>query len=160
METAILYYKIYNNQVVAADYIQWALHQLEQDQSSTSLNVLASLQEPLNIFEVEDYFHKAIKELNIEKPTIYTAVQQYMNLLLEKIIQKEASIIDLAYDIYKITWEKSDDEKLEAAWYEISEQINDYRHGDNINNLTEEELNNLITKEANHWLEKSKGTSQ
>ena len=158
MDTTILYYKIYNNQVVATDYIQWAQQQLPKDEYSVSVNVLAALQEPLNIFEVEDYFHRASKELNLQKPTIQTAVQQYINLLLGKIIQKEGPLMDLAYDIYKITWEHSDDEELEVAWYEISEKIDDYRYGDNINKLTEEELNNLIIKEANYWLHKSKGT--
>ena len=158
MDTAILYYKIYNNQVVSADYIQWAQQQLQKDEYSVSVNVLAALQEPFNIFEVEDYFHRASKELNLQKPTIQTAVQQYIILILGEIIQKEDSLIDLAYDIYKITWEHIDDDDLEAAWYEISEKIDDYRYGNHINKLTEEELNNLIIKEANYWLHKSKGT--
>ena len=156
METAILYYKIYNNQVTATDYIEWAHHQLQQGQSSTSLNVLASLQEPLNIFEVEDYFIRVAKEINLVKPTIQTAVQKFIHHLLEKIIQKEGLLMDLAYEIYKLTWEHSEDEELEAAWYEISEEIDDYRYGDNINKISEEELNNLITKEATFWLHKLK----
>ena len=154
MDTAILYYKIYNKQVVATDYIQWAQHQLQKDESSKSLNVLAALQEPLNIFEVEDYFNRAAKEIKLVKPTIQIVVQQYIYHLLEKIIQKEETPTELAYEIYKIAWEHSEDEELEVAWYEISEQIDDYSYGDNINKMSEEELNNLITKEAIYWLHK------
>ena len=56
MDTNMLYYKIYEGDVKSCDYIKWAMNMLENDCSSASLNVLSALDEPLNIFEVEDYF--------------------------------------------------------------------------------------------------------
>ncbi|PGZ90953.1 hypothetical protein [Bacillus sp. AFS029533] len=69
MNTNILYFKIYEHEVTSSDYVNWAIEMLLNDYLTDSLIILASFIEPLNIFEVEDYFQRSIKELNISKPT-------------------------------------------------------------------------------------------
>ena len=56
MDTNMLYYKIYEGDVKPCDYIKWAMNMLDNECFSASLNILSALEEPLNIFEVEDYF--------------------------------------------------------------------------------------------------------
>lgn len=90
MDTGVLFYKIFEKKVVAADYIEWAFCMLQNGRSTTSLNVLGSLKKPLNLFEVEDYFNKAIKELNIARPTYIMSVRHYVRYLLREIVDDPA----------------------------------------------------------------------
>ncbi|TDL85937.1 hypothetical protein E2R55_23345 [Vibrio vulnificus] len=68
MDTKILYYKKFEGSVKSIDYVNWAIHMLEKDFSTQSLNILSSFSEPLNIFEVEDYFSRIIRELSLQEP--------------------------------------------------------------------------------------------
>ena len=63
MDTKILYYKKFKGEEMPINYINWANSMLENENSTTSLNILASLREPLNIFEIEEYFKRALGEL-------------------------------------------------------------------------------------------------
>ncbi|WP_129692260.1 hypothetical protein [Gottfriedia acidiceleris] len=76
MNTNILYFKIYENEVTSSDYVNWAIEMLLNDYITDSLINLASFNEPLNIFEVEEYFQRSIKELNISEPT-HQACEEY-----------------------------------------------------------------------------------
>ncbi|MBO1911491.1 hypothetical protein J4G37_42725, partial [Microvirga sp. 3-52] len=77
MDTNMLYYKIYKGDVKSYDYIKWAIKMLENDCSSASINVLSALEEPLNIFEVEDYFNRASSEIDLRKPSCEECNQSY-----------------------------------------------------------------------------------
>lgn len=57
MDLKVLFYKKSEQLVTPADYVNWALSMLEDDFSSEFLYILSSLREPLNLFEVEDYFN-------------------------------------------------------------------------------------------------------
>ena len=131
MDTRVLYYKIYERKVLATDYIGWAFYMLRNGKSTPSLNKLVSLIKPLNIFEVEEYFNRAINELNIAKPSYEESVRHYVRTLLREIIDDPSKAIDKAYDIYKIDREHFLDEEQDV-WYEISEMIDDLLYGDNI----------------------------
>ncbi|QGH34158.1 hypothetical protein GI584_09045 [Gracilibacillus salitolerans] len=63
METNALFYKIQKRIVSTEDYIKWSYTLLESNVSSPSLNIISSLSSDENIFEVEDYFKRALKEL-------------------------------------------------------------------------------------------------
>ncbi|MFG6497012.1 hypothetical protein P8610_16750 [Fictibacillus sp. UD] len=135
MDTFILYYKIYNKTVVSKDYISWAFHMLENNHSSYSINVLSSLSEAVNIFEVEDYFRRAAKEIQLQQPSYQVCSIHYLQHLATQILLDETHAIDLAYEIYEVMREL-DDTPNYKTWYEISELIDDYRYGDNPTNLT------------------------
>ncbi|CRK84535.1 hypothetical protein [Neobacillus massiliamazoniensis] len=154
MDTKILYYKIYESDVKPVDYVDWAIQMLMDGCSAKSLNILSSLKEPLNIFEVEDYFMRASNELNIIKPIHEECAKYYIWELLIKIINDENTAIDIAYKIYEVVREHSNNDEL-SIWYEISEKIDDFRYGDNTDNVSEEELKTQIVEEAKKQLKET-----
>lgn len=151
MDTGVLYYKIFERKVLACDYIGWAFYMLHNGKSTSSLNVLVSLKKPLNIFEVEEYFNRAINELNIVRPSYEESARHYVRYLLKEIVDDPSKAIDNAYDIYNIAREHFLDEEQDI-WYEISEMIDDFLYGDNIKNITRTSLTKVIVLESEHQL--------
>ncbi|QEY20654.1 hypothetical protein D0S48_08040 [Psychrobacillus sp. AK 1817] len=151
METKMLYYKIFEKKVEPVDYVNWSTQMSENSDTSTSLNILSSLRETLNIFEVEDYFHRAVRELSMEEPTQDECSKYYFWYLLKQIIDNESIAINYAYEIYQVVREEFVSEELNV-WYEISEMIDDYRYGDNVEGITRESLITTIVKEAEKQL--------
>lgn len=147
METKMLYYKIFEKKVEPVDYVNWAIKMLENSDTSTSLNILSSLSENLNIFEVEGYFHRAVRELGIEESSQDECSKYYFCYLLKQIIDNESNAINYAYEIYQVVREEFVNEELNI-WYEISEMIDDYRYGDNVEGITRESLITTIVKVA------------
>ncbi|QKE76093.1 hypothetical protein HPK19_25145 (plasmid) [Arthrobacter citreus] len=147
MDTKILYYKIYEFEVTSNDYVNWAIEMLLNNHSTYSLNILASLNEPLNIFEVEEYFNRTLNELNLSVPSHQECAESYLIHLAKKIIDNENNAIDFAYEMYKTVREHFINEEL-SVWYEISEMIDDYRYGDNIGKITKDVLITKIVEEA------------
>lgn len=155
MDTNMLYYKIYEGDVKSCDYIKWAMNMLENDCSSDSLNVLSALGEPLNIFEVEDYFRRASREIELRKPSCEECTQYYMNHLLKTILEDKNNAVEVAYEVYEVIREQGYTGDL-SKWFEISEMIDDFRYGDNVTNITRVSLISTIVEEANNQLRKSK----
>ena len=124
---------------------------LENEVSTTSLNILASLREPLNIFEVEDYFNRALDELDIEEPLYEECAKCYIRYLLIQIVDDNNKAMNLAYEIYEVIREHFTNEELDK-WFEISEMIDDYRYGDNIKNLTKDFIITIIVALAKKQL--------
>ncbi|PID16713.1 hypothetical protein CSV63_02160 [Sporosarcina sp. P34] len=151
MNTGVLYYKIFERKVLATDYIEWAFYMLHNGKSTPSLNVLVSLSKPLNTFEVEEYFNRAITELNIAIPSSEESARHYVRYLLRETIDDPSKAIDNAYDIYKIVREHFLDEEQDI-WYEISEMIDDLLYGDNIKDITRTSLTKCIVLESEHQL--------
>ncbi|TWE08003.1 hypothetical protein FB550_10114 [Neobacillus bataviensis] len=125
MDTPFLFYKIHQGDVDPIDYINWALKMLENNNDSFSLNIHSSLSEPLNIFEVEDYFKRALSELKLQEPAFEECAEYYIQQLAKRIFKEEDSAIDLAYKIDEIVRELDISEGLEG-WYNISEMIDDF----------------------------------
>ena len=151
LDIKILYYKKFKGTEKAIDYVHWAYHMLENEVSTTSLNIHASLRAPLNIFEVEDYFNRALDELGIEVPLFEECAKCYIRFLLMQIVDDNNKAIDLAYEIYEVIREHFSNEELNK-WFEISEMIDDYRYGDNIDNFTKEFIITIIVQEAKKQL--------
>lgn len=148
MDTKILYFKIYECKVTSDDYVNWAIAMLIKGYSTYSLNILASLRDPLNIFEVEEYFNRAFIELSLREPTHQECVESYLSHLMRRIVENENNAIDIAYDdVYFMVRDHFINEEL-LVWYEISEMIDDYRYGDNIEKITKEVLITKIVEEA------------
>ncbi len=155
MNTFILYYKIYTKTVTSKDYISWAFHMLENDHSSYSINVLSSLSEPANMFEVENYFRRAAKEIQLPEPSNTAGTIHYLQHLAKKILLDETHAIHLAYEIYEVMREM-DDAPDYPTWYEVSELIDDYRYGDNTTNLTLPALLTSIQRASKQLLQYKK----
>ncbi|MFC6039531.1 hypothetical protein ACFPYN_08850 [Paenisporosarcina macmurdoensis] len=151
METKMLYYKIFEKKVEPVDYVNWAIKMLENSDTSTSLSILSSLSEPLNIFEVENYFNRAVRELGMEEPSQDDCSKYYFWYLVKQITDNESNAINYAYEIYQVVREEFVSEELNV-WYEISVMIDDYQYGDNVEGITREALITLIVKEAKKQL--------
>ncbi|MET3322367.1 UNVERIFIED_ORG: hypothetical protein ABIC97_005503 [Peribacillus simplex] len=151
MDTKILYYKKFEGSVKSIDYVNWAIHMLENDFSTQSLSILSSFNESLNIFEVEDYFSRAIRELSLQEPLHEECAKYYIYELLRKILNDEDDVLEIAYEIYNVIREHFTNEEL-SVWYDISEKIDDFRYGDNITNITKGNLITTIVKEAKKQL--------
>ncbi|MER2154018.1 MAG: hypothetical protein ABS917_07500 [Solibacillus sp.] len=151
MDTKILYYNRFKSKEMPIDYINWANSMLENDTSTTSLNILASLREPLNIFEIEEYFKRALGELSMTEPSIEECAKHYIRHLLKEILNDKNNAIKLANQIYEVVREHFFNGELEI-WYEISEMIDDFRYGDNPRNITHEFLISTIVHETKKQL--------
>ncbi len=156
MDTNFLYYKKFEGNVLPIDYVSWAYKMLENGFSSPSLNILSSLEEPFNIFEVEQFLKRVITELKLTEPSYEESTEGYVQYLLHQIILDNESAINSAYEIYKVLREYFDyDNPNLVNWYEISEMIDDFRYGNNAKNISKECLIKIIVQEANTQLEKN-----
>ncbi|MFJ8258555.1 hypothetical protein ACIQ4Z_15010 [Peribacillus asahii] len=155
MDTPILFYKIYQSDVKPIDYIRWALEMLKNDCTSFSLNILSSLSEPLNIFEVEDYFRRALREINLQEPSFEECAEYYIQYLSKKLLEDKNNAIDLAYKIYEVVGNLDYPEDLDG-WYNISDMIDDFRYGDNISKVSKVALIITIKREAKKQLSRKK----
>ncbi|MGG3798379.1 hypothetical protein [Metabacillus fastidiosus] len=151
MDILLLFYKKYKGEVEPVDYINWALKMLENNHFSFSINILSSLREPLNIFEIEDYFRRALKELDLQEPLYEECAEYYIWYLSKQILKDKENALDIAYGIYKVV----DYPENLAEWFNISEMIDDFRYGDNYLNLDKAALITIIMKEAQNQLERS-----
>lgn len=156
MNTLLLFYKIYQNQdIKTVDYINWAFTMLKNNCSSFSLNILSSLREPLNIFEVEDYFRRALSEMELQEPLYEECARYYILHLSEKILQDKNNVFDIVYDINTVVRDIDYPEDLEE-WLNISDMIDEFQYGGNYFKLTKEELIATIMYEAKNQLKNNK----
>ena len=155
MDTNMLYYKIYEGDVKSRDYIKWAMNMLDNDCSSTNLNILSGLEEPLNIFEVEDYFNRASREIDLRVPSREECNQYYKIHLLKTILEDKNNAIDLAYEVYKVVREEINTEVF-SRWFELSEIIDDFLYSDNVENLTRTYLTSVIVQVAKNQIKEGR----
>lgn len=149
MEINRLFYIISEGQIEAKDYVKWAYSMVENKYTSPALNTLAFLEEPLNIFEVEQFFKRVLEELNLDEPTYEEQRNGQIQYLLQQIILEKDYAIRNGSEIYKIYRNNFDyDHHKTLVWYEISEMIDDFQYGDNINNYSEELLVQTIIQKA------------
>ena len=154
MDTRKLFYDIYRNNVTAEQhYLPWALCMLEKDYESPSLYILASLQSPYNIFEVEDYFRRTIEELKITVPSEQACIDYMIYTRLQKIVQDKDMAITEAYELYDMFF-KLDCPRELIAWVHIGDLIDGFQYGGNGLEVTEEVLIQEIIREAKNHLKK------
>lgn len=119
MNLKVLFHKKSENLVTPADYVEWALSMLENDVSSESLYILSSLREPLNLFEVEDYFDRTFKELNLTVPFPEKCARAYIEMLCKDIVSCGSAPFPIIDNIYLVVREYALHEL--TVWYDISE---------------------------------------
>ncbi len=157
MNTLQLFYKIYQNHkdIKSVDYINWALTMLEDNCSSFSLNILSSISEPLNIFEVEDYFRRALSEMELQEPSYEECVRYNILQLSEKLLQDKKNVFEIVYDINLVIRDIDYPEDLKE-WFIISDMVDEFQYGGNDFNLTKEEVITAIMDEAKNQLKNNK----
>ncbi|MFD2216432.1 hypothetical protein [Metabacillus endolithicus] len=158
METNALFYKIKKGIVTIEDYLKWSQHLLERNESSPSINAISSFSNDDNIFEIEDYFKRALEEIEIKQPSHVTSARGYIAHLAMRIIilENPSEILDLAYRIFRIVGKELlyPDDLIE--WYEISEMIDILRYGDDVHLEFEKDVITKIKTEANLLLKNDK----
>ncbi|MGE7780378.1 hypothetical protein ACQKL0_10495 [Peribacillus sp. NPDC097264] len=152
VETKILFYKRYEGKAKAIDYVNWAYQKLIDGSSVDSLKTLASFREPLNQFEVEDYFQRVIKEWKMPVPTHEECAKAYLHHLLRQIVGEDRHVTHIAYEVYEVVREHFNELNV---WYDISEMIDEFHCGENRlrGNLTWEQFLSMIKREAEKQLE-------
>jgi hypothetical protein len=152
MDTPKLFYHIYKNNVTAEQhYLPWALFMLEKDYESPSLYILASLQKPYNIFEVEDYFRRTVEELKIIVPSEQECIDYMVYTRLQNIVKDEDLAITEAHELYNMFCELDCPQEL-VAWVHISDLIDNFQYEDNDLKVTKEVLLQEIIREAKNHL--------
>ncbi|WML34330.1 hypothetical protein [Clostridium sp. OS1-26] len=155
--TDILFYKIYKQSVCVDDYINWAYSMLGNNIESEEICIISSFTKSDNIFEVEEYFHKALKNLEVEEPSFDSCSRSYIKHLSEKILNNNEEIFDLAYDIYHIVASLDYPEEL-MEWYEISEMIDSINYNTFYNEyFTRSDVEEKIIQQAKLQIESLSG---
>lgn len=83
--------------------IAWAMRLLEQDIESEAVAILAGISNPINEFEVDEYFIKALSDLSIERPPYAEALWGYTKAVATEVIngvQSPDEGVSLIYEIY------------------------------------------------------------
>jgi hypothetical protein len=121
------------------------------------LNIISASSSAENIFEIEDYFKRALNELGIKAPTIEISARAYIAFLASNILKVESlsEMFDLAYKIFQIVAELQYPEDL-MEWYEISEMIEQIQYDDLPLEFNKENVKLKIEKEAKYILEVNK----
>lgn len=146
MELVELYHKIYTKKVLAEDYVQWAKHSLYLD--VYEIKKLASMDtRKLNIFEVEEMFADAIKSAELTAPTMEECSEYHLKRLHACLLVPNEEAISIVKEIYNFTVEHDLFEE-QMTWQEISDAIDDFHYGDNLNKYTHVKISEMIMKQA------------
>lgn len=159
MENEGVAYKIHKGTITAGDYIAWSHQVLEQNIASPSVNIIASLALNTSLFEVEDYFQKALTELQLELPAIESSSRATIALLASEILKEEneAQLAELAQGIFRIVVDLHYPEDL-IGWYDISEMQDQLTYDTAPLPFTREDVHVKMKEEAGRLLERaSKG---
>ncbi len=153
MDGHTLVYKIHKGTVAVEDYIMWSHTLLQNNVSSNSLNIIASLAPNHNLFEVEDYFKKALNELQIELPVIEPSSRAYIALLATEILRKEneTELFHLAQEIFGIVVNLQYPEDL-IEWYNMSEMLDRLNYDTAPLDFTKEDVKAKLKEEARRFL--------
>jgi hypothetical protein len=83
---------------------------------------------------VEDYFKRAVRELEIQQPSFEFSARGYIGLLANQIIKEEnrSKMFDLAYRIFRIVGTELYYPNDLIEWYEISEMIDRIRYDNDV----------------------------
>jgi hypothetical protein len=108
--------------ISAEDYAVWAGEMLVQNHDSTSLRILAGLNRRDSIFEAQDYFLRAMKELNLEEPEPDAAVREYARETAKQIIDGQIEPQQGVRALYQICVATEYPEEL-MIWYELDDAL-------------------------------------
>jgi hypothetical protein len=103
-ETKKLIAKLYMNKAYSENLVDWAVSCLENGIDSKNIRILASMQKGFSFYEVEDYFHRSLKDLGWQYPSKEEALIWYLKNLAKKILSGEVDAIEGCHKIYNIAY--------------------------------------------------------
>ena len=140
-----LYFKSYRQSLQASDYIKWAQDHLYLDDPVTKK--LAAMPQDSNFFEVHEVFEKMRNIHQFKEPTVLECAMHHITQLHAELLLPNSNAISLVDELYAVSVE-FDLVNEQMAWQGLSDAIDDVRHGDNLEGVTEQELHMLIRKQA------------
>lgn len=140
-----LYFKSYRQSLQASDYIKWAQDHLYLDDPVTKK--LAAMPQDSNFFEVHEMFEKMRNIHQFKEPTVLECAMHHISQLHAELLLPNSNAISLVDELYAVSVE-FDLVNEQMAWQGLSDAIDDVRHGDNLEGVTEQELHMLIRKQA------------
>lgn len=131
----------------------WSHTLLQNNVSSYSLNIIASLAPNHNLFEVEDYFKKALNELQMELPVIEPSSRAYIALLASEILREEneTELFHLAQEIFGVVVDLQYPEDL-IEWYNMSEMLDRLNYDTAPLDFNKDDVKAKIKEEARRLL--------
>lgn len=144
-------------QISAADYIDWAIEMLMQDYDSPNLRILAGLDRRNSIFEVEAYFLRSMKELNIEELEPKTAIRAYVCEIAKGIIDGSfSSPMKAVENLYRM-WVDTDYDFDCEVWIDLNDALFSLYTGEfpyTYPSATLENIDDLVKQEAARFIAK------
>ncbi|KIL53497.1 hypothetical protein KP77_04730 [Jeotgalibacillus alimentarius] len=131
----------------ASDYIDWAQHHLYLDDSEIKKLAGMSLKELVNLFEIEKMFDDAMKSLQLKAPSEEECANAYIKGLHSKLLMPVLHADQIAKEIYRCTIAHEFFEE-QVRWQDVSDMIDDFQYGDNVNGYTTDQINRIITTHA------------
>lgn len=145
IELLELYYKKYTDTVKESDYVEWANHYLYMD--VLEIKKLASMREPFNLFEIEEMFDRAMKEIQREAPSKELCLNDHIKNLHSQLLMPNVEAVSIVREIYSCTIDHDLFEE-QMNWQGISDAIDDFQYGDNQHRYTQEQIDEMIIAHA------------
>ncbi|MBM7602891.1 hypothetical protein JOC75_000861 [Metabacillus crassostreae] len=115
-----------------------------------------SIKKPLNIFEIEEMFAGVMKALQKNEPSKEECFDYHINQLQSQLLLPDSNVISIVKEIYTFTIQHELFEE-QMNWQEISDVIDEYQYGDNYNDYTKCNINEMIVDHARRiWTQKKK----
>jgi hypothetical protein len=141
----------------AEEYVEWAIHMLEQGFESYNLCMLAGLVPLLNMFEVQSHFRKSIDELGIVRKSQSEEINDYAIILISGLVDKSISP-DTALPILNKLCVASDYEEY-FIFYELDDarlDVNSGHYPHMYPDAYDNDFIEVVSKEAKAYLKKQK----
>ena len=103
--------------------IEWATRLILEGIETEALMILASMSYPLNDFEIEEYFNRALGDLGIERPSSTYSIWRYAELIAREAIHGKITPSEAAFLLKELNIPLDYPEHLSAfvelddAWY-------------------------------------------
>lgn len=106
-----------------------------------------SIDEHLNLFEIEEMFSAAMKVLQREVPSEEECIKYHVNNLHSQLLSPTENAVSIVTEIYRTTINHGLFEE-QMNWQEISDAIDDFQYGDNQQGYTADKINGMIISHA------------
>jgi hypothetical protein len=143
------------NRVTAADYVEWATGMLTDGRDSPNLRMLAGLDERGSVFEAEEHFTRALRELQIPEPDETGKLRAYAcdlaRQILDGTLATEAGVKAL-YQVCLVTGYA----RPFMVWLYLDDALDSIRAGDypyTYETATAANYDDIVKTEAQRFIE-------
>lgn len=105
------------------DYVDWVVERLGDGLDTPNLRILAGFNPRFEWYEIEHYFIKTCKELNIELPSQNAEPREIAGLVRSVYELEEISAEMAMQMMVKLFWKSENPDPLFAVWLTIEEEL-------------------------------------